>query len=110
MLFWVTFIGYNITRSTVSSYADDSKISRKVRNRQDGLELQIDLNKLYDWTDSNLIQFNSDKFETLRIGKNETLKNEIQYKTPEGVVINPVALAKDLGVYFNDKGTFNKGI
>ena len=105
-LIYIADIGYNITRSTVSSYADDSKISRKVRNRQDGLELQIDLNKLYDWTDSNLMQFNTDKFETLRIGKNETLKNEIQYKTPEGVVINTVALAKDLGVYFNDKGTF----
>ena len=72
-LIYIADIGYKITRSTVSSYADDAKISRKVRNHQDGLELQLDLNKLYDWTDSNLMQLNSDKFETLCIGRNENL-------------------------------------
>ena len=59
-----------------------TQISKRIRNRQDGLELQIDINKLYEWTEINLMQFNSDKFEALRIGKNETLKKDIQYQTP----------------------------
>ena len=105
-LVYIADIGINITRSTVSSYADDTKVSRKIRNRQDGLELQIDLNKLYEWTNTNLMQFNSDKFEALRIGKNNDLKESIIYQTPEGETIEATSIAKDLGVYFNDKGTF----
>jgi hypothetical protein len=109
-LIYISDIGYNITRSTVSSYADDSKICKRIRNREDGLQLQIDINKLYEWTNTNLMQFNCEKFEALRIGKNETLKKDIQYKTPEGTEINATSLAKDLGVHFNDKGTFSDHI
>ena len=56
------------------------------------------------------MQFNSDKFEALCIGKNDNLKKDIQYKTPEGEIINTTYVAKDLGVHFNDKGTFSAHI
>ena len=35
---------------------------------------------------------------------------DIQYKTPEGETINATSVAKDLGVYFNDQGTFSDHI
>ena len=109
-LIYIADIGDNLTKSTLSSYADDSKAHKIIRNSQDGVDLQIDLNKLYDWTSINLMEFNSEKFEALRIGKNEKLKEEIQYTTPEGEYIKATDVVKDLGVHFNNKGTFSDHI
>ena len=109
-LIYIADIGDNITNSTVSSYADDSKAHKKIRNIKDGLDLQLDINTLYNWTEKNLMEFNSAKFEALRIGKNETLKEEIHYKTPEGKTILATETSKDLGVHFNSKGTFSDHI
>lgn len=106
-LIYIADIGDQVTKSTLSSYADDSKAHKTIRNKQDGKDLQIDINKLYEWTNTNLMEFNSAKFEVLRIGKNELLKQEIQYKTPEGKCIPSIEVAKDLGVHFNNQGTFS---
>ena len=105
-LIYIADIGDNVTKSTISSYADDSKAHKKIININDGSDLQLDVNTLYNWTEKNLMEFNSAKFEALRIGKNEVLKEEIQYKTPEGKNIVATETVKDLGVYFNSKGTF----
>ena len=109
-LVYIADIGDKVTKSTISSYADDSKMHKKIRNQQDGVDLQLDVNKLYEWTTLNLMEFNTTKFEALRIGKNEKLKEEIQYKTPEGECIKTTEIAKDLGVHFNSKGTFSDHI
>ena len=37
----------------------DSKAHKIITNIQDGVDLQIDVNKLYDWTTSNLMEFNT---------------------------------------------------
>ena len=55
------------------------------------------------------MEFNSTKFEVLKIGDNNNLK-DTQYKTPEGSVIEETVMAKDLGVYFNNKGDFSDHI
>jgi hypothetical protein len=52
------------------------------------------------------MQFNLTKFELLRIGKKQELKNEIKYKTPDGKDINESENVKDLGVIFNRHGNF----
>ena len=52
------------------------------------------------------MEFNSSKFEVLKVGDNKDLKQNISYKTPEGQPIPDTVLAKDLGVYFNTKGDF----
>ena len=109
-LIYIADIGDNVCKSTISSYADDSKAHKQIRNSQDGIDLQLDINALYEWTRKNLMEFNSTKFEALRIGKNEKLKEDIQYKTPEGENIKATETAKDLGVLFNNKGTFTDHI
>ena len=55
------------------------------------------------------MEFNSTKFEVLKIGDNKDLK-ETLYKTPEGNIIEETVLAKDLCVYFNNKGDFSDHI
>ena len=109
-LIYIADIGENVTNSIIASYADDSKVHKKIRNHQDGIDLQIDINKLYEWTTVNLMEFNSSKFEALRIGKNEDLKKEVTYKTPEGECIKATEVTKDLGVHFNSKGSFSDHI
>ena len=104
-LIYIADIGNNLTSSTMSSYADDSKIHNIVKEIQDALNLQIDVNRLYEWTEINLMEFNCAKFEVLKIGDNVDLKNH-KYKTPDGEDIPDTVLAKDLGVYFNNKGDF----
>jgi hypothetical protein len=103
-------LGTNITDCNISSYADDSKADKKIKSTDDGKILQTEVNKLYNWTECNLMEFNSSKFEVLRIGDNNNLKEEIKYKTPEGNTIPETELTKDLGVYFNNKGNFSDHI
>ena len=108
-LIYIADIGDNIKTSTLASYADDSKIHKIIKTLQDGLNLQLDVNTLYEWTKTNLMEFNSTKFEILKIGDNHDLK-QTQYVTPEGNIIEETELAKDLGVHFNQKGDFSDHI
>ena len=94
-LVYIADIGDNLKKSTLASYADDSKILNILKTLQDGINLQLDVNTLYEWTLKNLMEFNSTKFEVLKIGDNKDLK-ETLYKTPEGKVIEETVLTKDL--------------
>ena len=56
------------------------------------------------------MQFNTTKFEVLRIGSNNELKQNIKYTDPEGEEIPETDLKKDLGVHFNSSGDFSDHI
>ena len=106
-LVYIADIGDEITQSTIASYADDSKARKKIKTTEDGEKLQNDLHTLFKWTESNLMDFNLSKFEMLRIGKQETLKKQIKYTTPDGTPIPESDTVKDLGVIFNNSGNFD---
>ena len=108
-LIYIADIGNNLSSSNMSSYADDSKLINTIRSWKDNRNLKIDLTKIYDWTKENLMEFNSTKFEVLKIGKNEDLK-DCHYENPDGENIPTVSTAKDLGVNFNEKGDFSDHI
>lgn len=109
-LIYIADIGDNLKKSTLASYADDSKVHHIIKTIQDGLDLQIDVETLYHWTTTNLMEFNSSKFQVLKVGDNQNLKDSITYKTPEGEPIEETVLTKDLGVFFNNKGHFSDHI
>lgn len=52
------------------------------------------------------MEFNTTKFEVLKIGSNSDLKKNIKYTNPKGDEIHETDLKKDLGVYFNSSGDF----
>ena len=82
-LILINDIDKNINSSSfVSLYADDTRITRKIQNESDIESLQSDLETLYDWQKNNNMEFNSKKFEILRYGKDETLKQSSSYFTP----------------------------
>lgn len=109
-LIYIADIGDNVKHSTIASYADDSKARKIIENKSDGEKLQADINSVFTWTDNNLMKFNLSKFEMLRIGKKEDLKNEIKYYTPDGTPIPESDMVKDLGVIFNKAGNFDDHI
>ena len=109
-LIYISDIGDKITHSSLISYADDSKTSKIIKCKVDGEFLQCDLLKLFTWTEENLMTFNVDKFEVLRIGNNEELKQDIKYTTPDGTTLPEKSQVKDLGVIFNNKGDFRDHI
>ena len=55
-------------------YVDDSKVKDFIRNEEDVLKLQNELDKIYKWEKKNNMKFNPDKFELLRYGKDTDLK------------------------------------
>ena len=57
--------------SNVSSYVDDTRVTRSIANQSDCTTLQDDLDAIYRWAlDVNMV-FNGDKFEMLRFWPNK---------------------------------------
>ena len=74
ILFLILLNDINLgVESHVSLFADDTRITKPVRNEDDVESLQEDLEKLYNWQDTNNMKFNGKKFEMLRYGKNKDL-------------------------------------
>ena len=48
---------YEIVDSTVSCFADDTRILLGIKNQEDTQMLQSDLQKLYEWADANKMKF-----------------------------------------------------
>ena len=92
--------------SKVSSFADDTKISRTIEYEEDVSSLQIDLDKIITWSIENNMDLHEDKFEVLnyKIHSSKLLKelpftcNLHSYKTSKGKDLLPSANVRDLGV------------
>ena len=54
------------------SFADDTRLSKGVRSKEDQLKLQEDLQAVIEWASAN----NMGKFEILQHGRNDDLKGE----------------------------------
>ena len=94
--------------SHVSLFADDTRIVRGVKDETDVEKLQSDLDKLYQWQETNNMLFNGKKFEMLRYGKNEDLKNSTMYLTPGAEdFIEVKEDLRDLGIQMADNAKFS---
>jgi hypothetical protein len=87
----------------VLSFADDTKISRKVKERNDAVILQDDASKIYQWAETNNMQFNPEKFQLLRYGK---IKIPMQYVGPDNQEIVESETVCDLGVHMSKDAKF----
>merc|ERR1711874_499107 len=64
-------------------FADDTKVSAKIKTQEDTELLQQDLNTIYKWANDNLMQFNESKFEQLSHGEAKNVGRGI-HKTKSG--------------------------
>ena len=103
-------IDKSINSSFLSSFADDTRISREIESLADTFKLQNDLNSVYKWAQQNNAEFNDTKFEHLPYGKNNDLKKVAVYLTGEGRRIATKNQTKDLGVIMQTNCSFSDHI
>lgn len=104
-------IDQRIASSFISSFADDTRIGRQIANDEDVHHLQTDLEAVYEWSERNNMQFNSDKFELLRYKlKGSEVQNSTSYKSNDGSEIEEKVHIRDLGVTLSNDASFSEHI
>jgi hypothetical protein len=110
-LIMINDIDDNVINSSVKVFADDTRITKAVKTEEEAALLQEDLETLYTWAIDNNMAFNGSKFEVLRFGKNQELKDNTNYLTPEAEdLIEVKDVLRDLGIMVNDKANFEDHI
>ena len=107
-----------INRSSVSLFADDTRISCQINSSDDCRSLQDDLNSVMDWSTKNNMQLHSQKFELIihRARPIEPFHNlpfgkELcSYDLPGGVSLHESSQLRDLGVTVSADGTWGHHI
>jgi len=97
-----------VANSFVSSFADDTTISKAI-STEDVNILQEDVRAIYNWAEQNNMEFNCTKFENIRYGADVTLKQQT-YQSPMGETIEQKESVRDLGVTMSSDGTFKNHI
>ena len=103
-------IDTNIPRSFLSSFVDDTRLMKEISNNTDVQFLQDDLDVVYKWKSSNNMQLSGLKFEHLKYGKNEELKEHSNYLSDTDFPIETKMDVKDLGVTLDVNRTYSKHI
>ena len=96
-----------INSSILSSFADDTKVWRGVNTNASVIQLQNDLNNIYNWALLNNMKFNDKKFQAIRF---YVMLNTGNYVDSEGADITFIKNVKDLGVMMSDNLTFDEHI
>ena len=107
-LLFLILIG-NIDKSVFfSSFADETWIGKGIVSKEDGIELQKDLNAVYQWATDNNMVFNCDKFECVQYGRDKELQNTISYHSNTGSIIAERKQCEQRFKTFNFKNVANK--
>ena len=92
-------MGANLsTGTTITSFADDTRLKRGITEEQDCAALQLDLEAVYSWADRVNMHFNEAKFEVLRFWADRSAAPDILYMAPDGGPIEEKDCTRDLGV------------
>ena len=112
-IFFLMFIS-DITTDIPSSlkvFVDDAKIKEAIEDEEGAEKLQQSLDRLYEWELENKMKFNGSKFQLLRYGNNEEIKNNtIYFTTNMEEVIDQFSSLRDLGVIMSDSARFDDHI
>ena len=100
----------NTISSSVRSFADDTRLIKAVSNEKDTECLQEDLLSIYHWATSNNMKFNDIKFELLRYGPNERIKQSTSYQSSNGEDIDEKQMVRDLGIVMSNDCIFKRHI
>ena len=90
-------------------FADDTKVYRIITDTADSGVLQSDLNKLDKWSDTWLIKYNASKCKHMNIGGKSTNMVKSKYEL-NGQELETVTLEKDIGLYIDEKLSFENHI
>ena len=105
----ISDIDENVKKCLIRSFADDTRVNKKIEGERDKELMQMDLEAIYEWAEKNKMKFNENKFEQMVHG---TLK-EITidpYKTSTGKEIQIKDTVKDLGILATNDLKFKEHI
>ena len=88
----------NIISSSISKFADDTKIYRDIKSASDSSLLQSNLDRLVLWASEWQLTFNAKKCKVLHFGNNNKKRN---YEL-NGTVLDGISVQKDLGIDVSD--------
>ena len=90
-------------------YADDTKIFRRIKSKEDAEKLQSDLNMLEEWSRKWLLKFHPDKCHVLTLGKFENIQHTERYRIYD-TELDHVFEEKDLGLIVDSELSFSEHI
>ena len=105
----ISDIDDKVKHSIVRSFADDTRLNKKISKEEDKKQMQEDLEVVYGWARDNQMKFNENKFEQMAFGRIENI-NVDPYKNPNGDVIQVKDTVKDLGVHITNDMLFKEHI
>merc|ERR1712243_65277 len=79
----ISDIDDNVKHSIVRSFAEVTRVNKKISKEEDKKQMQEDLENTYKWARDNQMKFNEKKFEQMVYGRIENL-NVDPYKNPNG--------------------------
>ena len=92
-------------------FVDDTKVIKLINEEEDVEMLQEDLNKMFSWQTKNSMKFNGKKFQLMRYGSNEDMKNSTSYFTENMEdVIQQFSSLRDLGITMSDNAKFDNHV
>ena len=94
----ISDIDENVKMCILRSFADDTRVSKKIICNEDKQLMQEDLNSIYDWAKNNKMEFNAKKFEQIVHGSAKNVSVE-PYKSSSEDPITIKNTVKDLGVF-----------
>ena len=103
-------IDQDVSSSAVSSFADDTRFLKKIEKLLDTLLLQKDLNTVYEWSKTNNMVFNSEKFEGITYTASSSNTVPHTYQADDGSEITMKKHIKDLGVTMSNDAGFKEHI
>lgn len=107
-LLYVSDLPQAISNCRVTMYADDTKISRQIKNSEDASLLQSDLNNLQIWSAASGLVFNATKCKVMSVTRkiNPVLTT---YKLAN-IELEKTEDERDLGVWTTNNLTWNKQV
>jgi len=94
----------------ISSFADDTRVLTAITSEEDTRTLQSNLQTIYNWQKTKNMQFNEKKFELIRYGSNQHIKDTTSYVGPNKTKIEEKLCVKDLGVKMSNNLKFSDHI
>lgn len=102
---FINDLGDYLKYSTPSFYADDLKLYKEIRTVEDSIELQRDMDALWEWSQVNNLNLNIKKcFFISFYHKSSRLPT---FYNISNTVLRYEGVIKDLGVWFNERVDFN---
>ena len=106
----MTDIDEQINISKLTSFADDTRVTYGIRDPNDQMNFQLELNKIYNWATANNMVFNDKKFECLSLGTFGRTVRSTNYTSSSGLPIENKDTIKDLGILISSELQFKAHI